>query len=158
MKSEQKNLFDPDQPLDHGTLMLALTALESRYSFLRTGILGNSILGRPIPLVTLGTGTRKCLYVATHHAMEVITSAILLRFLWDFCNSVAHRSQIGGISPRAILDTHMLFFVPMLNPDGVAYRLQGLQQDNPLYDRVLKMNGDSTDFSHWQEQPYTGNG
>lgn len=38
----------------------------------------------------------------------------------------------------------------MLNPDGVNYQIHGLEKSNPLYDRVLQMNGNSSDFSHWQ--------
>jgi g-D-glutamyl-meso-diaminopimelate peptidase len=38
----------------------------------------------------------------------------------------------------------------MLNPDGTDYQIHGVQKENPLYERVLGMNGGSTDFSRWQ--------
>ena len=38
----------------------------------------------------------------------------------------------------------------MLNPDGVDYQINGVSQDNILYDRLIKMNGGSNDFHLWQ--------
>ena len=38
----------------------------------------------------------------------------------------------------------------MLNPDGADYAIHGVKEDNPLRERVLKMNGRSEDFSRWQ--------
>jgi len=136
--------------LDYDTCMQRITSLESRYPFLRVGFLGNSVLGHPIPLLTLGNGSRRCLYVATHHAMEWITSLLLLRFVNDFCAGAERKARVGGVLPHWLLESHTLYFVPMLNPDGVEYQIHGVLQENPLYDRVLKMNGGSDDFSHWQ--------
>ena len=38
----------------------------------------------------------------------------------------------------------------MLNPDGVEYQIHGVKEDNPLYERLLSMNGQSECFTHWQ--------
>jgi g-D-glutamyl-meso-diaminopimelate peptidase len=38
----------------------------------------------------------------------------------------------------------------MLNPDGVEYSLHGVESENVLHSRLIKMNGGSLDFSHWQ--------
>ena len=40
-------------------------------------VLTRSILGREIPLITLGKGKHAVLYVGAHHGMEWITSALL---------------------------------------------------------------------------------
>ncbi|MBQ9806641.1 MAG: M14 family metallocarboxypeptidase [Clostridia bacterium] len=150
MQSEQNHLFDQPCILDYNALMARVNALENRYSFLRVGCLGTSVLGRSIPLLTLGNGTRKALYVATHHGMEWITSALLLRFVNDLCTASERQTQIGGAMPHWMLESHTLYIVPMLNPDGAEYQIHGLAPENPLYERVLKMNGNSEDFSHWQ--------
>lgn len=150
MQSERNRLFNQPCILDYEALMLRVSVLGERYHFLQLGCLGNSVLGRPIPLLTLGRGEKKCLYVATHHAMEWITSSLLLRFINDFCTSVERETQIEGVFPSWMMDTYTLYFVPMLNPDGVEYQIHGINPENPLYDRVLKMNGGQIDFSHWQ--------
>jgi g-D-glutamyl-meso-diaminopimelate peptidase len=41
-----------------------------------------------------------------------------------------------------------IYIVPMLNPDGVEYRLHGVGEDNPIKERILAYNGGS-DFSKW---------
>jgi g-D-glutamyl-meso-diaminopimelate peptidase len=38
----------------------------------------------------------------------------------------------------------------MLNPDGVDYQINGVKEDNILYERVMKMNAGSEDFSKWK--------
>ncbi len=150
MQTEQNHLFDEPCILDYNALMTYVNTLESQYPFLRVGCLGNSILGRSIPLLTLGNGARRTLFVATHHGMEWITSALLLRFVYDFCSCAERKTRIGGSMPHWMLESHTLYIVPMLNPDGVEYQIHGIAPDNPLRERVLKMNGDSEDFSHWQ--------
>ena len=140
--------FDPWIP-EYSALMMRAKALEEGFPFLRVGTLGNSVLGRPIPLLSIGTGERKCLYVATHHAMEWITTLLLMRFTNDFCTACMQNTTVGGITPKQLLNTHTLLIVPMLNPDGTDYQLNGIAANNPLRERLLKMNG-SADFSHWQ--------
>lgn len=149
-QKEYNALFNLPWVPDHEAFDRRINTLTNRYSFLNVGVLGNSLLGRPIPLLSLGNGDKKVLYVATHHAMEWITSLLLLRFINDFCACCEHDASVGGIFPSRLLERYTLYFVPMLNPDGVEYQIHGLQADNPLYDRVIQMNGGSADFSHWQ--------
>ena len=143
-------LFEVPCTLDHSALMLRVNALGERYKEVRVGVLGESLLGRSIPLLTLGSGAKKVLFVATHHAMEWITSLLLLRFIHDFCAVCKQNASIYNFFPAWLLQTHTLYFVPMLNPDGTEYQIHGVHPDNPFYERVLEMNGKSTDFSHWQ--------
>ena len=55
--------------------------LAQRYPSIRTENLVWSAFGRPIPVMTLGTGRRKVLFSASHHANEWITTPVLLKFL-----------------------------------------------------------------------------
>ena len=82
--------------------------------------------------------------------MEWITAAILVRFLWEAADAAVHNTRIGHLYYQSIFDTHTIFVIPMLNPDGVEYQIHGIEDGNPLFDRVLQMNGGSRDFSHWQ--------
>lgn len=136
--------------LDYDAFMTRIDLLAKKYPFIRIGSIGNSVLGRSIPLLTIGSGARRCLYVATHHAMEWITSLVLLRFVNEFCESIDRHTRIGAVYPHYIAKTYTIYVVPMLNPDGVNYQIHGLDIQNPLRERVLKMNGGSEDFTHWQ--------
>ena len=150
MNREKGMLLDTTFPFDYARLTDFLFELEKRYSFLELSYLGTSVLGRPLPLIKLGTGRRKVLYVGTHHAMEWITSALLARFVRELCHSIEHDGYVGHLHCKSIFNTHTLYVVPTLKPDGTEYQIHGVERQNPLFDRLLVMNGGSDDLSHWQ--------
>ena len=124
-----------------------IRALLTAYPALSRRVLGKSLLGREIPLLILGRGRRKLLYVATHHACERITTRLLLHFVGELCEAALAATPPYGLALREILSRRMLCFVPMLNPDGVAISLGACE--DPLADRRARMCPDG-DFSHWQ--------
>ena len=138
------------KPLDYTELIKALEIFSERYPMLSFSYIGESILGRPIPLITLGTGNKKILYVAAHRATEWITSVLLLRFINEFCEFLCKESLIYRTSLPLLCEQYTIHVIPMLNPDGVDYQINGVKKDNPFYERLIKMNGESDDFSHWQ--------
>lgn len=81
--------------------------------------IGESVLGQKIPMLTVGEGKNACLYVASHHGMESITSAVLLGWLWRLLEV---REQ-GNLEPP--LRDCCYRVVPMLNPDGVDLCIHG---------------------------------
>lgn len=145
-----KNIPGYDHPLDHALMMEYIDEFSRRYSALGVTSLGTSIMGRSIPVLTLGEGKRAVLYVGTHHAMEWITSVLLLRFVNELCELVKTKSRVFSYDTKYLLSTRTIYVIPMLNPDGVEYQIHGVEKENPLYDRLIRMNGGSEDFSHWQ--------
>lgn len=150
MHLSQKRFIDDTLPFDHAQLVRTLDRMAERYPFLGIGSLGCSILGRSLPILTLGRGKREVLYVGAHHGMEWITSLILMRFVNEFCEQVLQKRTAYHISLTQMMETHTLYVLPMLNPDGVEYQIHGIEASNPLYERLLIMNHGSEDFSHWQ--------
>ncbi len=148
-QKDVRALFEP-QPFDYEALMKCVTALDREYPFLSFNYLGNSIMGRGIPLLSIGKGQREVLYVGTHHGMEWITSLCLMRFVGELCECIQSNTMPYRISAELYLQSHTLYIVPMLNPDGVEYQIHGVEPDNPLFERLIAMNGDSDDFSKWQ--------
>ena len=136
--------------MDHAELMRTLSAFAEIYPDVGIGTLGCSILGREIPLLTLGAGPRKILYVGTHHGMEWMTTTILLRFCEDLLLAKKNGKAVYNLCPDRFWESHTLYVLPMLNPDGVEYQLHGVDPENPLYQRLLTMNGGSSSFSSWQ--------
>jgi g-D-glutamyl-meso-diaminopimelate peptidase len=82
--------------------------------------------------------------------MEWITTAILLRFVNEFCEYYQAPKMIYKLSLPIFWEEFTLHVIPMLNPDGVDYQIHGVCEENPLRTRVIDMNGGSEDFSHWQ--------
>lgn len=139
-----------ERPIDHAALTEAVRTFAGWYPFLRVTGLGRSILGRDIPVLTVGKGRRQLLYVGTHHGMEWLTAAWLLRFVGEFCEKCAAGRTVYGVPLPTFCERYTLHVVPMLNPDGVEYQQHGVTRENPLHQRAVGMNGGSEDFSHWQ--------
>ncbi len=148
MNSEQERTT----PIGFGyeELMQELNRMEKDYPALSVGYLGKSIAGRGVPHLKLGHGRRQILYVGAHHGMEWITSILLCRFAEEFCQAYLEGRSVCRVSPHALTEAYTLHIIPMLNPDGVDYQLHGVKPENPLYERLLAMNGGSADFSRWQ--------
>lgn len=147
---DRRKIIDYRAPTDHALLMAVGEEFAARYESLEITMLGQSILGRKIPVLRLGRGSKKVLYIGAHHGMEWVTCTVLLRFVNEYCELLRSRGKVNGLSVEALDESRSIYVIPMLNPDGVEYALHGIEEDNPLYERAFSMNGQSMDFSHWQ--------
>ena len=148
--NEEPRILNYRQPLDYRELTRITDLLANRYPFLSVTSLGTSILGKSIPVLILGQGPSHILYIGAHHGMEWLTSVLLLRFVNEFCEFYQAGKTIYRVSLPVFWEHFTLHVIPMLNPDGVDYQINGVSPENPLYSRVLAMNGGSDDFTHWQ--------
>ncbi len=135
---------------DHAELIKKLNELSERYEHVRVTYIGASLMSRPIPAVTIGGDEAKkgVLYVATHHATENICTSLMVDFIEEYARLMELGRYICGVNTRVLYRMRSITVIPMLNPDGVEYRLHGISSDNPLYERVLKYNG-GDDLSLW---------
>ena len=123
-----------------------LRQLEQAFPAARVFRAGKSALGKEIPALGMGRLKNASLFVGATHGEEWLTSLLLMRFAWEIAAAWTDEApSFAGVTREK-----GLIIVPMLNPDGVDYQIHGPAPDNPLYDRVLAMNGGSTDFTHWQ--------
>jgi hypothetical protein len=99
------------------TLVLVLVALllspsprPARAAVVRDFVLGQSAQGRPIEVVQFGGGPRKLVVVGnTHGAPEANTYRLTLELIAHF-----------RANPELVPPTVRLYFIPTLNPDGLA--------------------------------------
>ena len=134
------------RPLRYGDMM---AFLERFGEGVTVSTIGRSLLGREIPMISLGRGRRCCVYVGALHAMEWHTALILLRFAEELADWQAEDHFRYGLDPRFVLSGRRICIVPMLNPDGVELLHGGLAEGGVLTERLRKMQP-SGDFSHWQ--------
>ena len=111
-----------------------ILALVEAYPFLRSEILTTTVFQRPIRTLVIGTGKRKVLYTAAHHANEWITALILLQFAEDFAKAISENGTIFGVDAKGLAEQVTIYMVPMVDPDGVdlvtgAIRLGDIQFD-----------------------------
>jgi len=150
MTAPLRNHFECTAPMDSAELLRHVETLCEKYPDTTVLELGQSILGKSIPLISIGYGKRKVLYVGAHHGMEWITSVVLLQFVNEFCAFLQAKKSVYKQSLALLSEQYTFYVIPMLNPDGVDYQIHGVQKENPLFDRVISMNGGNHDFSHWQ--------
>lgn len=134
---------------DYTALMSGVRVLAERYDFLQFSYLTESVMGRGIPRLTLGSGDKKIYYIGAHHGAERITAAVLVKFVNDFCGYVKNRAAVFGTDTEYLLKTRTIHVIPMLNPDGVEISANGAPNDSLWQTRLISMNG-SADFTLWQ--------
>lgn len=142
--------MDFSKEFTYSELMEYLNEVQNEHDFVSLSYIGQSVFGRSIPIITLGdrAAQKSVLYVATHHASENICTSILLRFLDDYIYAYERFAQMYQINMRYLFKTRRIYIVPMLNPDGVEYRLCGIDGNNPIKERIVAYNG-TEDFSKW---------
>lgn len=135
--------------LTYTILTKKLAELKDKYPFLELNVIGRSFRGRNIYIVSLGKGERRILYVGAHHGAEGITSGVLLRYIEDMCQVMSVKGKISGVYTDYLLSEKRIDIIPMLNPDGVELSVNGCPQTDPMYSRLVRMNG-GEDFTLWQ--------
>ena len=127
--------------------------LRKRYKFLRTGNIGYSVLGKPIPYIRIGNGQKEVMYSASIHANEWITSVVLMKFVEDFAKAYETDGFIYGYSAREIFNNTSIYIVPMINPDGVDLVTGVIRENTGVYNqfRDISLNFPNIPFpSGWK--------
>jgi g-D-glutamyl-meso-diaminopimelate peptidase len=96
-----------------------MRGLPARYPFIGSGSIGVSVMGQPLYMLRLGTGSKQASYNASHHANEWITTPALLKFIEEYCRANATGGNIGGVSAQSLFAQTTLYAIPLVNPDGV---------------------------------------
>lgn len=135
---------------DYKKLMLEIDTYMNKYNFLSVTGICKSILGQTVYALTLGEGKCVVTYVGGEEGCDVISPSLLLRFVRDVCSLYEEKGTVFGFSIESILKNYTFLIVPMLNPDGCIYCTEGINDNNPLKERSLKLNNGKSDFSTWK--------
>lgn len=149
--AEESNIVNPKKIYTYEALQQDLIELGNTYpQLLDIRSIGKSHFGRKIYAVKLGKGKENILFIGAHHGREWMTTSLLMEMVEDYSNAYGNKQSYGEYSTD-ILDEISIWFVPMLNPDGVTIQ-QGLIKKYPAYYqfRLRMMNKYSHDFSRWK--------
>lgn len=128
-----------------------IQGLKARYPFLEVGVAGQSVLGKNLYYIRIGRGPNQVFYNGAHHALEWITTPLLMKFIENFSEAYSRRIGVRGYSTTSIWNQSSIYIIPMVNPDGVNLVLEGLDRKNPYYDELLRWNDTGLPFSRvWQ--------
>ncbi|XOK63314.1 M14 family zinc carboxypeptidase [Paenibacillus elgii] len=148
--SKGLTIVETDAEYDYAELMDDVDRLLETYPFLEMTVIGQSVLGKDIPALRIGTGPREVHYNGAFHANEWITSLLLMKFIEDYAAAYAGRKPLRNRDMTVMYEQTSLWVVPMVNPDGVELVQQGLTSGHPYYEELLRWNYDSQQFSRWK--------
>lgn len=113
--------------------------LVSTYPFCRTEVIASTAFQRPLRTLVIGTGPRKVIYSASHHANEWITSLVLLKFAEELAEAIQNDGQIFNTDARSLGEAVTIYMVPMVDPDGVDLVVGAIQPGNIQYDLAQRL-------------------
>jgi len=140
-----KNVYTYD------SLLANIYEIRSAYpSQVKVTVIGKSALGNAIPALKIGKGEHNVLFVGSHHGREWLTTTILMKMLESYVSAYKNNEPIFGYDSR-ILDDVSIWFVPMLNPDGVMIQQKGISSFPIAYQQLLvEMNDNDLSFKKWK--------
>ena len=106
-------------PITSASCDQMIRQIVETYPFCRTELLGATAFQRPLRTLVIGTGARKVIFTAAHHANEWITALVLLKFAEELTEAIQSGGEIFGVSAQRISDAATIYMVPMVDPDGV---------------------------------------
>ena len=116
--------------------------IVAAYPFCRSELLTSTAFQRPIRTLVIGTGPRKVIYSAAHHANEWITALVLLKFAEELARAIQEGGNLGGRDARALSEAVTIYMVPMVDPDGVDLVTGAIQPGNIQYDLAQRLAQD----------------
>ncbi|SET32848.1 g-D-glutamyl-meso-diaminopimelate peptidase [Salinibacillus kushneri] len=138
------------QEYSYDNLIKNMQQLAYIYPFMSLFEIGQSVMGKPIPELVIGNGTKKVHWNGSFHANEWITTPIMMTFLNDYLLSLTNQKPIRGLHVHPLYYETLLSVVPMVNPDGVNLVLEGPPEETYYRDLVLDINNGRSDFTHWK--------
>ncbi|MFG6119291.1 M14 family metallopeptidase [Thalassobacillus sp. B23F22_16] len=143
---------NPDTAYSYDVLTKDIQALADRYpNAITYQSIGTSPYGREIWAVKVGSGEQNILVNGSHHAREWLTSTLNMKMVEEYAKAYTNNTTINGFQVRTLLDDVAIWFVPMVNPDGVTLQQQGLGAfPSSVHNDLKAMNDGSSDFTRWK--------
>ncbi|WP_186578191.1 M14 family metallopeptidase [Aquibacillus kalidii] len=140
----------PKQLYSYAKMIEDICNLEKQYSsVLSTKKIGESVEGKKIVAIKLGHGETEIFINAAHHAREWLTTSLVMHMVDTYCQGYANDDLIGIFPVRDILSKTSIWFVPMVNPDGVSLVQYGVEGIENCTD-VIALNNNQKSFSSWK--------
>ncbi len=117
---------------------------------IRLSSIGKSVLGKDLFCLTIGHGPVKIFYNGAHHALEWITSPLLVRFIYDLLTYAEGCRRLVSFNINDLFERTSIHIVPMVNPDGVEVVTNPDFRKSPLYSKILFLNKGDNVVKTWQ--------
>ncbi|MCF6411574.1 M14 family metallopeptidase [Pseudalkalibacillus salsuginis] len=153
--SAHENVVDPHQTYTYPEMVQDIKTLAEKYpDLIRYKVIGKSEYGRDIYAVSLGKirpGGPSVFINGSHHAREWLTTNLNMYMIDQYAQAFEENGIIDGYNVKEVLGKTTMWFVPMVNPDGVTLQQSGLDAfPESAHDDLIRMNEGSTDFTRWK--------
>lgn len=144
-------IVNPKEIYTYESLKQDMLELSDQYPNLITNTsLATTSYGRNIWAMRVGNGNTSILLHGAHHAREWMTSALLMKMAETYAEAYKDNQKVDGFQPE-ILDEVSIWFVPMVNPDGVTLQQLGLYAfPTYIHTSLIEMNEGSMNFKRWK--------
>ncbi|MGE8205865.1 M14 family zinc carboxypeptidase [Heyndrickxia sp. NPDC080065] len=145
-------VLNPNKMNTYEQLSKDVKLLSQKYpSIISVRSIGKTPYGRTIWAVKLGKGDATLLINAAHHAREWPTTNLTMKMIEQYANAYMKNTNISGYSVRNVLNQTSIWFVPMVNPDGVTLQQKGVNAfPQKVRKSLIAMNDGSTNFKRWK--------
>ncbi|WP_075617254.1 M14 family zinc carboxypeptidase [Paenisporosarcina indica] len=143
------NLLSPKKNVSHEEMSYLVQVFAAMYpEFTKLEQIGKSVEGRPIYAIRLGNGKKEVLFDASMHAREHMSTNVVLEMLDTYSYHYLNKTKYAGYNVKSTLDAVSIWFIPMMNPDGVTLVQAGAKavKNGAL---ATKING-SSNFARWK--------
>ena len=114
-------------------LGMNIDSLRRLYPFIEVTSAGRSVLGKSIPVIKIGNGSKEVFYSSSFHANEWICSPLIMKFVADYCYTISNNLPIYGYNARNLFNYCTIYVMPMVNPDGVDLVTGEISPNSSLY-------------------------
>ena len=132
-------IVDTTVPITSEICDRIIEQILQQYPFCRSEVLTRTAFQRPLRTLVIGTGPRKVIYSAAHHANEWITSYVLLKFAEELAQAIQTGGRIFDRDAQAISNAATIYMVPMVDPDGVDLVTGAIGPGNIQYDLAQRL-------------------
>lgn len=111
---------------------------------------GESEFGRDLLAIKIGRGKNSIFVTGSHHGREWLSTHIIMEMIKQYADAYKKGKSLYGHSTN-ILDEVSVWFIPMVNPDGVQIQQKGISSYPFLLQEVyIDLNEGNEDFSRWK--------
>lgn len=143
VKAEEPEMYT------YKTMKTNMLELSKRYE-LEVKEFGQSEFGRDLLAIKVGKGKRSILITGSHHGREWLSTHIIMKMIKEYASAYQHKQTLFGHNLN-ILDDVSIWFVPMVNPDGVTIQQQGIDHFPFLLQEIyVDMNEGENNFLRWK--------
>lgn len=146
------NIVNPNQIYTYEEMTTDIKKLSEHYpDIISYKSIGQTAYGRELWAIKLGNGPASIFINGSHHGREWLTTNLNMNMIETYAQAYTNNAQIDSYNVHTLLDKTSIWFVPMVNPDGVTLQQQGLSAfPKSSHTTLIKMNNGSKDFKRWK--------